>query len=161
VDVHALLSDVVRNAGIQAERRKGHVRTELRAELAHVSGDRIHLTNVFYNLIDNAVKYCEESPEVLISTSSDSNGLVVRVKDNGIGIPRNEQRKIFDRLYRVPTGNLHNVKGFGLGLSYVKAVVEKHGGSIRVESEPGTGSTFVISLPFEHGDPDQAASLRG
>jgi two-component system phosphate regulon sensor histidine kinase PhoR len=134
---------------------------ELRAELATVQGDRIHLTNVFYNLIDNAVKYCADRPEVRISTTSDDKGLTVQVKDNGIGIARGEHRKIFDRLYRVPTGNLHNVKGFGLGLSYVKTVVEKHGGSIRVESEPGHGSAFIITLPFEHGHTDPPASLRG
>jgi two-component system phosphate regulon sensor histidine kinase PhoR len=116
---------------------------------------------VFHNLIDNAVKYCEGSPEVLITTTSDSERLEVRVTDNGIGIARADQRKIFDRLYRVPTGNLHNVKGFGLGLSYVKAVLEKHGGSIRVESEPGMGSTFIINLPFEHGHTDPSAPVRG
>jgi len=161
LDVHALLTDVVRNAAIQAERRNGHIGLELRAELATVQGDRIHLTNVFYNLIDNAVKYCADRPEVRISTTSDDKGLTVQVKDNGIGIARGEHRKIFDRLYRVPTGNLHNVKGFGLGLSYVKTVVEKHGGSIRVESEPGHGSAFIITLPFEHGHTDPPASLRG
>lgn len=161
LDMHALLNEVVRNAAIQAERRNGHIRTDLRAELAHVKGDRIHLSNVFHNLIDNAVKYCEGSPEVLITTTSDSERLEVRVTDNGIGIARADQRKIFDRLYRVPTGNLHNVKGFGLGLSYVKAVLEKHGGSIRVESEPGMGSTFIINLPFEHGHTDPSAPVRG
>jgi len=161
LDVHALLTDVVRNAAIQAERRNGHIGLELRAELATVQGDRIHLTNVFYNLIDNAVKYCADRPEVRISTTSDDKGLTVQVKDNGIGIARGEHRKIFDRLYRVPTGNLHNVKGFGLGLSYVKTVVVKHGGSIRVESEPGHGSAFIITLPFEHGHTDPPASLRG
>ncbi len=161
VDMHQLIGDVVRNAAIQAERRNGHIRTVLGAELAHIKGDRIHLSNVFHNLIDNAVKYCEGSPEVVISTTSDSAGLEVRVKDNGIGIARADQRKIFDRLYRVPTGNLHNVKGFGLGLSYVKAVLEKHGGTIRVESEPGMGSTFIINLPFEHERTDPSATVRG
>jgi two-component system phosphate regulon sensor histidine kinase PhoR len=124
-------------------------------------GDRIHLANVLYNLVDNAVKYCEGQPEVLITTTSDAAGITVRVADNGIGIARADQRKIFDRLYRVPTGNLHNVKGFGLGLSYVKAVLEKHGGTIRVESEPGMGSTFIIELPYEHGEARPTSSLRG
>ncbi|HEX2618275.1 MAG TPA: HAMP domain-containing sensor histidine kinase, partial [Flavobacteriales bacterium] len=159
VDVHGVLTDVVRNSSIQAENRGGWLKLEPKAELAHVRGDRIHLTNVFYNLVDNAVKYCEREPEVRIVTRSEPTAVVVEVHDNGIGIPRGEQKKIFERLYRVPTGNVHNVKGFGLGLSYVKAVVERHGGTIRVESEPGTGSTFIITIPYEHGEPDQAAAL--
>lgn len=159
VDLHAVLADVVRNSAIQAQNRGGTLTLEPAAELAHVRGDRIHLTNVFYNLVDNAVKYCEREPEVRVHTQSDATGITVTVRDNGIGIPRAEQKKIFERLYRVPTGNLHNVKGFGLGLSYVKAVVERHGGSIRVESEPGVGSTFSITLPFEHGEPDQATAV--
>jgi two-component system phosphate regulon sensor histidine kinase PhoR len=161
LDMHAMLTEVVRNASIQAERRGGHLRLDLRAELAHVRGDRIHLSNVFYNLVDNAVKYCEETPEVRIATESGTTGLTITVSDNGIGIAPGEHRKIFDRLYRVPTGNLHNVKGFGLGLSYVRTVVAKHGGTIRVESEPGKGSTFIINLPFEHGEADPPAALRG
>jgi two-component system phosphate regulon sensor histidine kinase PhoR len=152
IDLHAVLADVVRNSAISAENKGGRLELQPRAELAHVRGDRIHLANVFYNLIDNAVKYCETAPVVTLSTSSDAQGLTVSVKDNGIGIPRSEQKKIFDRLYRVPTGDRHNVKGFGLGLSYVKAVVERHGGRIRIESEPGTGSTFHITIPFEHGN---------
>jgi two-component system phosphate regulon sensor histidine kinase PhoR len=150
---------VVRNSAISAENRGGRVELKADAELAHVYGDRIHLANVFYNLIDNAVKYCETAPVVTLATRSDSKGLTVSVKDNGIGIPRNEQKKIFDRLYRVPTGDRHNVKGFGLGLSYVKSVIERHGGTIRVESAPGTGSTFHITIPFEHGKHDQAPGL--
>jgi len=159
LDLHAVLADVVRNSAISAENKGGRLELKPAAELAHVRGDRIHLANVFYNLIDNAVKYCETAPVVTVSTSSDAKGLTVSVKDNGIGIPRSEQKKIFDRLYRVPTGDRHNVKGFGLGLSYVKAVVERHGGGIRVESGPGTGSTFHITIPFEHGKHDQAPGL--
>lgn len=159
VDMHAVLADVVRNSAIAAENRGGRVELDARAELAHLRGDRIHLSNVFYNLIDNAVKYCEREPVVRISTRSDAKGITVSVRDNGIGIPKAEQRKIFDRLYRVPTGDRHNVKGFGLGLSYVKAVVERHGGAIRVESEAGAGSTFHITLPFEHGERDQAVAV--
>lgn len=161
VDLHALLAEVVRTSGIQAENRGGSITLVKGAELAHVQGDRIHLTNVFYNLIDNAVKYCEREPVVVLSTTSDATSITVRVKDNGIGIARTEHDKVFERLYRVPTGNLHNVKGFGLGLSYVKAVVERHRGSIRLESEPGLGSTFVITIPFEHGEQDQIVAVRG
>lgn len=164
VDMHALLAEVVRNSALQAENRGGRINFAPAAELAHVRGDRTHLTSIFYNLIDNAVKYCVVSPVIHISTLSDAQALTIEVRDNGIGIPRGEQRKIFDRLYRVPTGNVHNVKGFGLGLSYVKAIVEKHGGSIRVESDPegygqGTGSRFIITIPFEHGEQDPTAAV--
>lgn len=161
LDLHALLKDVERHSGIQAQRRNGRIELDLKAELAHVSGDRIHLTNVFYNLVDNAMKYSRNEPRVRISTRSDAAGIIVSVADNGVGIPRGEQKKIFDRLYRVPTGNVHDVKGFGLGLSYVRAVVERHGGSIAVESEPGHGSTFHITLPFEHEHADQAVAGGG
>ena len=147
------------NSGISAQNKGGRVELFTHAELAHVRGDRIHLANIFYNLVDNAVKYCEATPVVSITTRSDTKGITVSVRDNGIGIPRSEQKKIFDRLYRVPTGDQHNVKGFGLGLSYVKAVVERHGGTITVESEPGNGSTFHITIPFEHGQRDQASAL--
>lgn len=156
VDLHALLGEVVRTGSIQAENRGGRIELVKGAELAHVRGDRIHLTNVFYNLIDNAVKYCDHEPQIVITTGSDATGVTIKVRDNGIGIARTDQDKVFERLYRVPTGNLHNVKGFGLGLSYVKAVVERHKGTIRLESEPGLGSTFIITIPFEHGERDQA-----
>lgn len=166
VDMHALLAEVVRNSALQAQNKGGRITLDPRAELAHVRGDRTHLTNVFYNLIDNAVKYCTVAPVVRISTQSDARAITITVEDNGIGIPRGEQRKIFERLYRVPTGNVHNVKGFGLGLSYVKSVVERHGGTIHVESDPegfnaSTGSKFIITIPFEHGEQDQAAAVRG
>lgn len=161
LDLHALIQDVVRNSALQAVRRGGTIECELKAELHRIQGDRIHLTNVLYNLIDNAVKYAQAAPQVRISTTSDPNAVRIAVRDNGIGIPRAEQRRIFDKLYRVPTGNIHNVKGFGLGLSYVKSVVERHGGRIAVESEPGRGSTFTITLPFEHGNTDRTAVGRG
>ncbi len=166
VDIHALLAEVVRNSALQAENRGGGIALDPAAELAHVRGDRTHLTNIFYNLIDNAVKYCTAPPIIRITTRSDAQALSIEVSDNGIGIPRSEHVKIFDRLYRVPTGNVHNVKGFGLGLSYVKSVVERHGGTIRVESDPEgfhptTGSKFIITIPFEHGEQDQPAALRG
>ncbi|MBL8009830.1 MAG: HAMP domain-containing histidine kinase [Flavobacteriales bacterium] len=161
LDLHALIDDVVRNMRIQAERRGGGIEVAFGAALHRLQGDRIHLTNVLQNLIDNAIKYAAREPRIQVRTRSDHHGLAVEVQDNGIGIPRGEQRRIFDKLYRVPTGNIHNVKGFGLGLSYVRAVVQRHGGRIQVASEPGQGSTFTITLPFEHGSDAQAPGGRG
>jgi len=157
LDLHALVQDVVRSSGMQVSRRNGRIELELGAEIHHVFGDRIHLTNLIYNLIDNAVKYTEQEPRIRIATQSNDEGVTLSVSDNGIGIAASEHRKIFDRLYRVPTGNLHNAKGFGLGLSYVQVVVERHSGRIRVESQPGKGSTFHIFIPFEHVRSDQIA----
>lgn len=157
LDLHAVIQDVVRSSSIQLARRNGRIDLELKAELHALKGDRIHVTNLLYNLIDNAVKYTEKEPRIRVATSSDDEGVTVHITDNGIGIPASEQRKIFDRLYRVPTGNLHNAKGFGLGLSYVKSVVDRHAGRIKVESTPGQGSTFHIFLPFEHVQTNQTA----
>lgn len=150
LDVHGVIQDVVRTSSMQVVRRNGRMDLDLGAEIHHLTGDRIHLTNVLYNLVDNAVKYTDQEPKITIRTRSNDEGIRISVSDNGIGIPRSEQNKIFDKLYRVPTGDLHNAKGFGLGLSYARTVVERHGGSIQVESEPGRGSTFHIFIPFEH-----------
>jgi two-component system phosphate regulon sensor histidine kinase PhoR len=100
------------------------------------------------NLLDNAIKYTEESPQIVLKTRNIPNGIELLVQDNGMGISKSNQKRIFEKLYRVPTGNVHNVKGFGLGLSYVKTVVEKHGGMIGVNSELKKGSTFYIRLPI-------------
>ena len=161
LDLHALVRDVARSSAMQVSRRNGRIDLDLQAEIHHLFGDRTHLTNVLYNLIDNAVKYTEQEPRVRIATRSDDRGITLSVIDNGIGIPANEQRKIFDRLYRVPTGNVHNAKGYGLGLSYVRTVVERHGGRIDVQSTPGRGSTFRIFVPFEHVRTHQAAAGGG
>ena len=161
LDMHSLVQDVIRSSNIQVSRRSGRIETDLRAEIHHVQGDRIHLTNLLYNLIDNAVKYTRQEPVIRIVTHSNDTGITLSVSDNGIGIAPSEQRKIFDRLYRVPTGNIHNTKGFGLGLSYVRTVVERHRGTIRVESVPGQGSTFHLFIPFEHVITRQAAPGRG
>ncbi|OFY51618.1 MAG: hypothetical protein A2W85_08140 [Bacteroidetes bacterium GWF2_41_31] len=111
-------------------------------------GDKVHLTNVIINLLDNAIKYCLEPPRIVISTINRGDLLLITVQDNGIGIGKADRKKIFEKLYRVPTGNIHNFKGFGLGLSYVKAIVELHDGQVYVDSEPGKGSTFTIQFPL-------------
>jgi two-component system, OmpR family, phosphate regulon sensor histidine kinase PhoR len=141
---------VIANIFIQVKKRKGEIKTHLDAKNIQIEGDQLHITNVIYNLIDNAIKYCEAEPLIEIFTRDEVDGIAIEVRDNGIGISRENQEKVFDKLYRVPTGNVHNVKGFGLGLSYVKGVVEKHGGSVEVRSEIKKGSTFIIHLPYNH-----------
>ena len=116
----------------------------------YLYADKIHFTNVIFNLLDNANKYIHRSPEIIISTENSYSGIIISVKDNGPGISKANQKKIFEKLYRIPSGNIHNVKGFGLGLSYVKAIIEQHGGKITLESELNTGSNFIIYLPLNH-----------
>lgn len=150
IDVKSLIEEVIHNIQIQVERKNGEIRTQLNATNHVVEGDRIHLTNVLYNLIDNALKYTPEKPVIEISTKNKGRCLLISVKDNGIGISRENQKKIFDKLYRVPTGNIHNVKGFGLGLSYVKNIADKHHGKITVNSELNKGSTFNLFIPHHY-----------
>ncbi len=111
-------------------------------------GDKMHLTNLIINLLDNAIKYCIETPQITVNTINKGNLMLIRVSDNGIGISKSNRKKIFEKLYRVPTGNIHNFKGFGLGLSYAKAIVELHDGQIFVDSELDKGSTFTIQFPL-------------
>lgn len=148
IDIHNLIEQTIHNIKLQVENKEGEITTELNAKNPVISADRVHVTNIVFNLIDNALKYSKENPKIKITASSDNEGVFISVKDNGIGISKENQKRVFDTMYRVPTGNIHNVKGFGLGLSYVKAVVEKHGGSIKVESELGKGSVFTLYLPF-------------
>jgi two-component system, OmpR family, phosphate regulon sensor histidine kinase PhoR len=148
VDVHEIINTAINNTQLLIAQRGGSVQTFLRAQKFELQADRVHLTNIIFNLIDNAIKYSKEKPEIIISTYNTAEGIMVEIKDNGIGISKENQRKIFDKFYRVPTGNVHNVKGFGLGLSYVLAVVLKHHGTISVNSEVGKGSTFRVHLPI-------------
>ena len=147
LNVHDLIREVVKNVAIQVRKHGGKVDLELEAEEPLVHADRVHLSNVVFNLVDNAIKYADEDLVLLISSAQTTDGVELRFKDNGIGIAKEHLGKVFDRLYRVPTGNVHDVKGFGLGLSYVKTVIDRHQGSIRVESETGKGSTFIMVLP--------------
>lgn len=152
VDVHEIIDKVISNIRLQVEKREGEIHLEKRSTHNILNADRVHLTNVIYNLVDNALKYCEQSPIIKITTENMNGGIRISVSDNGIGISKESQKKIFDTFYRVPTGNIHNVKGFGLGLSYVKAAVEKHHGHVSVVSEIGKGSTFNIFIPQSTGE---------
>ena len=149
LDVHEIIEEVLNNSYVQIENKNAAIEIEFDAIESMVSADKVHLSNIIYNLLDNALKYADKVPLITINTKSDNKGVYISVSDNGMGISKENQKRIFDKLYRVPTGNIHNVKGFGLGLSYVKAIVEKHGGSIFVESTLGTGSTFTCYFPFK------------
>lgn len=148
VDVHEIINEIHENFEYNQFAKNGSLKINLKAENQSVSGDIVHLTNVFYNLIDNGCKYCEDIPQIEIETYNDKNMLNILISDNGIGIKRENLSLIFDKFYRVPTGNVHNVKGFGLGLFYVKLIIEQHHGKITVKSSYGKGTSFHITLPL-------------
>lgn len=150
IDANVLIDDVVRTFTLKVKQSGGILEANLDAEDGAIYVDEMHFTNVIFNLLDNAVKYRrdDEPLRLTVSTSNQSNRLIVTIQDNGIGIRRDDLRRIFDRFYRVHTGNKHNVKGFGLGLSYVKTMVELMHGTIKAESEAGRGTKFIISLPL-------------
>lgn len=151
VNANKIIQNVVNTFKIKAEKFGGYTRCELEASKAMISVDEMQFTNVIFSLLDNAIKYRRDDvpPELTVKTLDISHGrLEIRVKDNGIGIRREDQKKVFDRFFRVSTGNRHDVKGFGLGLAYVKKMVTVFGGTISIESEIGKGSTFIINLPL-------------
>jgi two-component system phosphate regulon sensor histidine kinase PhoR len=148
VDVHQLIGEAVQHAAVSLQEKGGQVSLALGARSHWVSADRLHLANVIHNLLDNAIKYCATRPEIVIRTFLQDGGIAVSVQDNGIGISPENQKKVFERFYRVPTGNVHDVKGFGLGLSYVRTVLDAHRGKISLQSASGQGSTFCLWLPL-------------
>jgi len=148
MDIHYVINEVIKNIHLQVDAKNGKIVTDLNASACIINADRVHITNVIYNLVDNANKYSPEKPQIIIATENNERGIYISIADNGIGISHTNLKKIFDKLYRVPTGNVHNVKGFGLGLSYVKTIVEMHNGNVDVESELKKGSKFTVYLPF-------------
>ncbi|MET0242481.1 MAG: HAMP domain-containing sensor histidine kinase [Flavitalea sp.] len=148
LDVHLVISEVLENYTLQLAEKNGKVELQLNAANDVIDGDEVHFRNLISNLIDNAVKYSREDLVVTITTHSTSKNFVLRVEDNGIGMSKETVRKIFEKFYRAHTGNIHNVKGFGLGLSYVKTIVDAHHGKIKVESVQGRGSTFTLEFPL-------------
>ena len=146
-DIHNIISNCVQVFDLQAKEKSGNISTSLRSCCNQIHIDEIHFANVINNILDNAIKYCEKEPEILVETYDENNSFFLKITDNGIGMTKEVQKHIFDKFYRKPTGNIHNIKGFGLGLSYVKAVIEEHNGTITVSSEPKKGSIFTINLP--------------
>lgn len=146
-DLHTVIQQSMNHFKLQTERKGGTFKCLLNADNSTVNGDEVHLTNILYNLIDNALKYSDDQPEIEVRSENLSGGIQVSISDNGLGIKSEHIKHIFDKFYRVPAGNLHDVKGFGLGLYYVKTMVEQHGGWVKAKSKPARGSTFTFWLP--------------
>jgi two-component sensor histidine kinase len=150
VSFNDLVHDIVQQFGLRIANRKGHIRFETKAKNGNMQGDIFHLSNVIINLLDNADKYSPNAPDIVVETANTPKGLRLSVIDKGKGMTAEAQKRIFDKFYRVPTGDVHDVKGFGLGLSYVKMVVEAHGGTIQVNSQEHQGTAFHLHLPPQY-----------
>lgn len=148
VNINDLVRQAAENSRLKVTKREGHLNEYLNASQPTIKADVTHISNIIHNLLDNAEKYSSETPEINISTGNSNDGVFIAIEDNGIGMTKESLKHIFDKFYRVHTGNRHDIKGFGLGLSYVKALVDAHNGRIKVASELGKGSTFTIYLPF-------------
>ena len=148
VDIHDLIHGVLDSFKLQLEEKPSSVNLDLRASIFEANVDEEHIIHVLSNLIDNAIKYSKDTIDILISTSNINNKIVIAIEDNGIGMSSDTSKRIFEKFYRAHSGNIHNVKGFGLGMSYVKWVVQMHKGNIKVQSELDHGTTIELSLPL-------------
>ncbi len=152
IDAHQAINKVADNLSLQMQEKGGTLQLRLNAHDHIIQADDVHFSNIIFNLLDNALKYSDKAPYIEVETMNSHAGtFAIKIKDNGIGMDKETQSRIFERFFRAHTGNLHNVKGFGLGLSYVKAIVEAHEGKIKVESVPGKGSTFTVTFPLTEG----------
>lgn len=152
VNLNDLAYQACENAKLKILKRNGNLETNLGAKKPIVEGDLTHLSNIIHNLLDNAEKYSEDKPFISVTTRNVTGGVEIDISDNGIGMNKDAQKHIFDKFYRVHTGNRHDVKGFGLGLSYVKALMDAHNGTVKVNSEIDKGSTFTLFFPFIYSD---------
>jgi two-component system phosphate regulon sensor histidine kinase PhoR len=161
MQVNNLIEEILGNYTLQLQEKNGVVELQLNAKRDLINADPVHFRNLISNLVDNAVKYSKENLLLKIFTSNTNKSLIVRFEDNGIGMSKETVRRIFEKFYRAHTGNIHNVKGFGLGLSYVKTVIDAHNGKIKVESTLGKGSSFTIEIPLlkESLAPEQQATI--
>jgi len=150
IDANEMINGVVNTFTLKVEQYNGKITAELDAEDPFIFADEMHITNVIFNLMDNAIKYKRPDEDLVLNvkTWNEPGKLMISVEDNGIGIKKENLKKVFDKFYRVHTGNLHDVKGFGLGLAYVKKIIRDHKGTIRAESDLGVGTKFIIALPL-------------
>jgi two-component system phosphate regulon sensor histidine kinase PhoR len=148
IDVHSVLQQIAKSFELKISAKQGSLSLSLDANFFVIYADKLHFSNIIYNLVDNALKYSGEEPIIKLKTYNKGKYIVIDVQDNGIGISKEHLKHIFEQFYRVPTGNVHNVKGFGLGLSYVKRIVEEFNGEIKAQSQLGKGTTFSVYLPF-------------
>ena len=147
VDIHKIILDAVSHIQLILKDKSGDLKMHLNAKQTLVSGNKSHLTNVVVNLLDNAVKYCDQIPKVIVETYNENNSFIIKIKDNGIGMTSVEQKRIFDKFFRAASGDIHNVKGHGLGLAYVKKIIDLHKGEIKLKSKKDFGTTFIIRIP--------------
>lgn len=147
IDIHEVITDAITHLELIAKNRGGYIKTHFNAPTSEINGNSFHLTNAFINLLDNAIKYSNEAPEIEIFSEIIGKDIAITIKDKGIGMSKSVQKQIFKKFYREERGNIHNVKGHGLGLSYVKKIITIHNGTIEVESEKNVGSTFIVKLP--------------
>jgi two-component system phosphate regulon sensor histidine kinase PhoR len=150
IDVHDIVNRAADRIALQIDQKNGSLTVDFQSKNYVIEADETHFTNVIYNLLDNANKYSPEKPEIKLTVIDSSGGIKISVEDKGLGISKEARKYIFDKFFRVPTGDVHDIKGFGLGLSYVKAIVTAHAGHIDVKSEPGKGSIFTVFFPSKH-----------
>jgi two-component system phosphate regulon sensor histidine kinase PhoR len=148
VDIHDIIEEAITHVDLLVKNKGGYIKLSLKASLTEILANEFHLANVIVNMMDNAIKYSVDGPKIDILTENTPKNVIIKIKDQGIGMTKNVQKNVFKKFYREERGNIHNVKGHGLGLSYVKKIVEIHQGEIYVESEKRVGSTFTIKLPL-------------
>lgn len=151
VDLADLIKGLQPSLEMKTEEKKGKLELKLHTDHAWVRADRLHLTNILHNLVDNGIKYSKSPPHIEVELTAVNSHLVLAVRDHGIGIAPEHQRHVFKKFYRVPTGNVHNVKGFGLGLYYVQTICREHHWKLHLDSEPGRGTTVSIQMPSANG----------
>lgn len=148
LSAHTLINAAINNISLPIQEKGGELQVRLNAAKDNIMADEVHFTNLINSLLDNAVKYSRDKPVVTVESSSNNKEIIIKIDDNGIGMNKETLSHIFEKFYRAHTGNVHNVKGFGLGLSYVKTMVEAHKGNIKAESVLGKGSSFIVTVPL-------------